>query len=243
MRTSLAILINSSNPLITQQLQHHLSTHSQEIVCTHTLPSHLSILSQSIFDAAFLDLENPHFNTTQLISQLSAHNPCHLIAVISRGQDSPPTVDDHPCDDILTVPFLTSTLKKIIFQITELQQQHSTAPLSPNFLIPLLIKTQQNKQLAQTLLERCFDDFPKQLSEIQTSVDQQNIEQLQNCAHKLNGSAAFCGLTSIQQAAQKLETFAKNHTTKQLASALESLEKALQSFFDHQDQLLEQLKD
>ena len=226
MRTPLTILINSSNPLITQQLQHHLS-----------------ILSQSIFDAAFLDLENPHFNTTQLISQLSAHKPCHLIAVISRGQDLPLMADDHPCDDILTVPFLTSTLKKIIVQITELQQQHSSAPLSPDFLIPLLIKTQQNKQLAQTLLERCFDDFPKQLSEIQTSVNQQNIEQLQNCAHKLNGSAAFCGLTSIQQAAQKLETFAKNHTTKQLASALESLEKALQSFFDHQDQLLEQLKD
>ena len=145
MRTSLTILINSSNPLITQQLQHHLSTHNQEIVCTHTLPSHLSILSQSVFDAAFLDLENPHFNTTQLISQLSAHKPCHLIAVISRRQDLPPTVDDLPCDDILTTPLLTSTLKKIVSQITELQQQHSTAPLSPDFLIPLLIKTQQNK--------------------------------------------------------------------------------------------------
>jgi HPt (histidine-containing phosphotransfer) domain-containing protein len=226
-----------------QQLQHCLSTHSQEIVCTHNLPGHLDTLSPGPFDTAFIDLKNPHFNTTLLIRQLYAHQPCHLIAVIARGQKLPSIIDNHPYDDILTTPILTSTIKKIIFQITASQQKHSAPALPSDFLSPLLTKTQQNKQLAQTLLERCFEDFPKQLSEIKTHVTQQNIEQLQNCAHKLNGSAAFCGFTTIQQAAQKLEIFAKNHTTNQLANALDSLEEALQSFLGHQDQLLEQLKD
>ena len=243
MIASLRILIDSSNPLIAQQLQHCLSTHNQEIVCTHNLPSHLSTLSQSPFDAAFIDLKNPHFNTALLINQLKTHHPCYLIAVIARGPGLPPAVNTPPFDDTLTTPLLTSTLRKIIVQITASQQKHSAPAVPSDFLSPLLTKTQQNKQLAQTLLAHCFEDFPKQWSEIKTHVTQQNIEQLQNSAHKLNGAAALCGLTAIQQAADNLETLAKNHPLKQLGSALESLEKTLQLFFDQYDELINQLTD
>jgi len=243
MRASLTILIDSSNPLTVQQLQYHLSANGQKTICTDRLHGGLSALSAGTVDAAFIDLENPHVNTAQLLSHLNAHKPYHLIAVRSHERALPQTVKDQPFDDILTRPFLTQTIKKIMVQIIEKQQKHSNTPLPADFLTPLLTKTQQNKKLAQTLLERCFDEFPKQLSEIQTSVDQQNIEQLQNCAHKLNGSAAFCGLTSIQLAAQHLETLAKNNTVKQFDSALESLNKTVQSFRNQQEQLLNQLKD
>ena len=243
MTASLRILIDSSNPLIVQQLQHYLSTHSPEIVCTHNLPGNLGTRSQSPFDAAFIDLKNPHFNTTLLINQLKSHKPCHLIAVIARGSGLPATVTNHPFDDTLTTPLLTSTLKKIMSQITESQQQHSAPAVSSDFLSPLLTKTQQNKQLAQTLLTHCFNDFPKQLAEIKTHLSQQNIEQLQDSVHKINGSAALCGLTAIQQAAHNLEILAQNHALKQLGSALESLEKTLQLFFDQYDELIYQLTD
>jgi len=243
MITSFRILIDSSNPLMVQQLQHCLSTYSQEIVCTHNQSGHLDTLPPGPFDVAFIDLKNPHFNTAPLIEQIKTHKRCHLVAIITRGTGLPSAVNHHPFDDTLTTPILTSALKKIIFQITASQQKHSAPTLPADFLSPLLTKTQQNKQLAQTLLERCFEDFPKQWSEIKTHVTQQNIQQLQDSAHKLNGAAAFCGLTAIQQAADNLETLAKNHALKQLGSALESLEKTLQLFFDQYDELINQLTD
>lgn len=225
MRASVTILINSSNPFTTQQLEHLLSPYKPKTVYSQALPNGLNELPKNNFDAAFIDLEDPYFNTTQLLNQLGKNTRCHLIAVHSGAKSFPEVVHPHTFNDHLTKPFLGQTITNIMTPIIEESAHNSNNTLAADFLTSLLTKTQNNKKLAQTILTCCFDHFPKQLSELKVHVAQHNIEQLQNCAHKLNSSAAFCGFISIQQAAQKLEKLAQSHATEELASAFETLEK------------------
>jgi len=243
MRASVTILINSSNPFTSQQLKHLLSPYNPKTVYSQALPNGLNELQKNNFDVAFIDLEDPYFNTTHLLNQLGKNTRCHLIAVHSGTKGFSETILPHTFNDHLTKPFLEKTITTIMTPIIEESVHHSNNTLTADFLSSLLKKTQNNKKLAQTMLKCCFDDFPKQLSELKAHLAQHNIEQLQNCAHKLNGSAAFCGFTSIQQAAQKLEKLAQTHATKELASAFETLEKSVQSLINHQEQLLDQLKE
>ena len=72
-------------------------------------------------------------------------------------------------------------------------------------------KTKNNQSLTLTIFEKLFEELPMQIEGIHEALDNKHYDVAQEITHKLNGSASFCGLEAIQQAAHALESSFLNH--------------------------------
>ena len=127
------------------------------------------------------------------------NNQIPLIAVINPTEDSQ-REPQYPMefDDWLVKPVKEEQLDKVI----ALWQNKTSAS---DYIEILLDKTKNNCRLALTIFEKLFEELPLQISGIKDALEKEHYDLAQETSHKLNGSASFCGLLDIQQAANALE--------------------------------------
>lgn len=77
-----------------------------------------------------------------------------------------------------------------------------------------------NQDLARELYQMLQKELPNYLSTIKQHYDSGDYEALLNVVHKLNGSATYCGVPALKEAASSLEINIKHQTETAYASGM-----------------------
>ncbi|MGA7800268.1 MAG: ATP-binding protein [Gammaproteobacteria bacterium] len=84
-----------------------------------------------------------------------------------------------------------------------------------------------NRQLADELFRMLLDELPQRRREVAHAATNLDLDGLREHAHKLHGSAAYCGVPQLKAAAARLEMVSTHHDRGAVPAAVENLLKAV----------------
>ena len=85
-----------------------------------------------------------------------------------------------------------------------------------------------NKELVKELRALLLKELPSHQEHLQNSYVRKDLEALANHAHKLHGSAAYCGVPRLKECVAKLEREARQHHHELIPLALNNTLSAIQ---------------
>ncbi len=201
----------------------------------------LSLIETTQFELILVDLNINYPTVPEIVARikapLGANSKTPVIAVINSAENIEKARQHLPeFDDWLSKPVSEEQLRQII----SLRQ---TKLLAQNYVCLMLDKTKNNQRLALTIFEKLFAELPLQLTGIKDALANKQYDNAKDIAHKMNGSASFCGLLDIQQSANALESclFNNNHTAA--IQHFDILQQCILNFTRHQEFILANLDD
>lgn len=114
----------------------------------------------------------------------------------------------------------------------------STMKAAENYVLVMLNKTKNNRNLALTIFTKLFEELPAQLTGIDDALQKQQLIQAKDISHILHGSASFCGLSAIQNPAKNLEISLINADIEAAKQHFLELQKHVASLVDQQKTIL-----
>ena len=102
----------------------------------------------------------------------------------------------------------------------------------------ILGKTNNNRQLTLTILNKLFKELPLQIGSIKEALENKQYALAKEITHKLNGSASFCELTGIQKPANALENCLLNKNYEAINWHFLMLQHCVSNFTNKQEAIL-----
>jgi HPt (histidine-containing phosphotransfer) domain-containing protein len=112
-----------------------------------------------------------------------------------------------------------------------------------DYIQAMLDKTYNNRPLSLTIFKKLFEELPEQIGAINKALDSREYTLARQITHKLHGSASFCGLTDMQEAAHALESCLLNQDFEATDRHFLTLHQCVLSFISHQAAILADLDD
>jgi HPt (histidine-containing phosphotransfer) domain-containing protein len=112
-----------------------------------------------------------------------------------------------------------------------------------DYLLMILAKTRNDKQLAFTIFAQLFAELPEQLEGIQNALNRRQYDLAREITHKLHGSLSFCGLENIRRRAHNLERSLDDSELGAISRYWFQLQQGIFDFTDQQQALLEALSE
>lgn len=195
---------NNNNNIIRSLLKHHC----QDIVLAKDENEILTLIKATQFDLILLNFTaNASDLLTLIKSTDSVNNKTPVIAQIDPTEDiQEKTIIAMGFNDYLVNPIT----EKQVNAIVDLWLIPASAL---DYTQIILGKTNNNRHLTLTIFNKLFEELPLQISDIKDALENKQYALAKDITHKLNGSASFCELTSIQKPANALENclLKKNH--------------------------------
>ncbi|HYE34218.1 response regulator [Methylocaldum sp.] len=170
------------------------------------------------FDMIFLDLRMPGmtgFDVMQAIRHdvLVVNRDTPVIAVTAHALPQQRTeILKAGFRDCLIKPILEDQLLSVIETWLGVSADRPRRPTLPAldsvdfYLKALVEKTGGNWALARMLMVKLVQELPEQLADVEKALDSDDYHQAREITHRINGSASFCGLVGIRNAAGELES-------------------------------------
>jgi len=170
------------------------------------------------FDLIFLDLRMPGITGYDVLrvmhrDALVANRDTPVIAVTAHAlSQQRREILDAGFSDCLIKPILQNQLAGVIETWLGAKVESPRRPALPvidsaDFYLKAIIeKTGGNRGLARMLMVKLTQELPEQLTDVEKALDNDDYYQAREITHKINGSAGFCGLLGIRNAASELET-------------------------------------
>jgi CheY-like chemotaxis protein len=102
------------------------------------------------------------------------------------------------------------------------------------YLRAIIEKTGGNRGIAEMLIVKLTQELPAQLAEVEKALGDDDYRQAREITHKINGSASFCGLRGIREAARELEialSASSSHET--LRACLQAMGREIRAFLSN----------
>ncbi len=201
----LSVLIADDNELNRWLLCEQLQQWATDITAAKDGKEAWQLLQSRTYSLMFLDLNMPFLNGLELIKKLrtskTANQATPAIAITAHADDRQhQMVITAGFNDILVKPILLQALKQVIEQWRPLSNP------GPAFYADQIIKkTEFNHELSKQLLNKLFEDVPKNLREIDQTLRSSNYQQAWQVAHKLHGTFCFYGFADFLPLIDKLE--------------------------------------
>lgn len=80
-----------------------------------------------------------------------------------------------------------------------------------------------NADLAAELFNMLIKELPKHTESLRSTLDSKDYHALQEVVHKLNGSATYCGVPALKQAAETFEAQLKMGQTGKAEEGVDTL--------------------
>ena len=199
----------------------------------------LSLIQTITFRLILLDLNTEGLKLIKFIKDtacINEHTP--VIGLLdSSQQTAQKNIIDAGFDDCLTTP-LTAEL---IFELFDLWQIGAYNTEASGYIRVILEKTLNNRSLTLTILNKLFEELPRQLAAIEKALTQNEYTVAVETTHKLHGSVSMCGFTDIEKPANALESclIYKNHQA--LWPHFQLLQQSILNFTEKQSAILSHL--
>ena len=208
------------------------------------------------FDLIFLDLQMPLMDGPQVLRELrgnpgsNRHTPVIAITAFSAPGHREAIIHEGFADCLIK-PILQEQLTRLLDAWLDAGDSHTEQAIEPppaaeTYAYAILEKTGGNRELAAVIAHKLFAELPETLRHADIAVGNRQQAAAQQAVHKINGSAAFCGLEDIRQAAASLESALSQGEDGEILEILRqdlareidgflSLESAILDWLDHRD--------
>lgn len=221
--TSLNILVADDNEINRLLLSTLLERQHAKVTCVNDGQQAIEMASRHQFDLMLLDLRMPIKMGNEALYEIRKQpkNPNYktpavaITAHITSGEEKAHHISSF--DGYLIKPIDQMHFFTLIEQLLN-EHDYDTQPFVPltkNEPSTLanksfdydLAKSSMNSDTAFMLimLEKLFSELPKQDSSISTLIEKNNYLEAADVAHKVHGSAAYCGTSLLKSSAKKLE--------------------------------------
>ncbi|MGZ5050370.1 MAG: Hpt domain-containing protein [Methylobacter sp.] len=207
--------------------------HYQNLIVTDNYGDAWTLIENTRFDLIFFDLalDYSEFSAQiKTVGNINSKSPVFAMIPPSEAtnkENMPPGFVDW-----LAKPITAQRLNDVI------ERWHAKAL---DYIQIMLGKTNNNQRLALTIFDKLFDELPEQITRIKAALDDGQYDLVREIAHRLNGSASFCGLTDIQQAANTLEHCLTNNELIALDRHFLTLEQCSLDLIQHENIILANL--
>ncbi len=177
----------------------------------------VELCNEERFDLIFMDLHMPEMDGLEATALIKHERPDLPIiattadilanannALINQGFDA---VIEKPIDEQKLIACLEKWLAK--------EQNNTYQALMQHF--------NGKQKIADEMYKMLIKELSDQQPRLQSLWDNQQLQALLQLVHKLNGSASYCGLTSLQEAAQTLEITLKQQQLNRVPDELDRL--------------------
>jgi len=181
-----------------------LQPHYHNIIAADKHDDILALIKTTQFDLILLDLEEDCSEFFNLIkASFSINDSPPVIGMLNQPKEF--RTEPLKFDGWVSNPITEELLDEIV-------DCWQTKAL--DYIRAVLAKTKNNQRLTLTIFEKLFEEIPLQLAGIKNALQDKQYDLAREITHRLNGSASFCGLTDIQQAATAVESHLlnNNHT-------------------------------
>ncbi len=246
---SSSILIADDNEINRLLLKSQFEQYYQHIDLAKNGREAFEYISTSTYNLIVLDLQMPELTGIELIKKVktahcrNANTP--IIAITAHAKiDQRQKVIAAGFDDCLIKPILPEHFAAVIDScLNKKIQMPTTNSLSAtDYVQAVLAKTNNDKALANKLFTQLFEELPEQILIINQACGVNEISLATSITHKLHGSASFCGLSEIQNAARNLETTLSEKDIINLSINLEQLEKMVAKFLNDKQHIIKKLR-
>lgn len=203
--TVLSILIADDNEMNRWLLAEQMRYWSDDITLACDGQEALELLRAHQYSIAFIDVNMPVMNGYELIKKARSElgdRFLPMIAVTAHVQ----TQDKHL---LLAEGFNACLIKPIV--LADLQRVMSQwCLLAANdhanyYADKLLEKVEHNRELGKVFLQKLLVEIPIQLAELKNALQNQQVHQALEIAHKMHGTFCFYGFADFKILAQRLE--------------------------------------
>ncbi len=208
------------------------------------------------FDLILMDLHMPHvsgFDATAKIRELEPHE--WQTPIIALSADTLPHIREKVIqgglNDYIAKPVEEEDLWTVIRKWLPGEPWPCSAHTVPvrekpteNFEFPYpgiydaVLATRLvggNSALACTLFTKLLQELPNQAQQINQAFENRELDAAYHLAHKVNGSAAYCGVPALKQAACHLESALHKEDDETMRNALDEFNKQTQTILGLKD--------
>lgn len=163
------------------------------------------ILRADSFVLVFLDVNMPLISGLELIGKIRAHAALHTLFCVAVTAHAQPgqrqKLLQHGFDDCLIKPILLADLQRIVSRF----QPQVSAIDADTYAGILLRRVEGNRDLAQLLLNRLFEQVPEQFEQLQHLLADLRFLDAWEVAHQMHGTFCFFGFEDFRARALVLE--------------------------------------
>lgn len=207
------------------------------------------------FDLVFMDLRMPGMSGLELLRELllgefSPNHSTPFVAVTAHlDEEERIAIVQAGFADVLLKPVLDGPLLAVLGKYLKIgpvppaRPGAGTEPLADCAAV-FLEKTGGDRLLAQSLARKLVKELQEQSQEIQRALRGGDFTKLRESAHRINGSASFCGLGDIRSSADALERAVLQAAhAPSLDLKAQRLDQEINRFLEERDQLFTALDD
>ncbi len=238
------VFIADDNEINRLLLKSQLESRSDDITLAEDGKQALALLRQRKYQLILLDLQMPHYNGLELLKIIKRtdcinHNT-PVVAITAHAQSHQrKKLIDAGFDECLIKPVMSDQLNEVLnLWQPRLQPTHAYSSTDNDYLAQMLEKTSQNKQLAEVLFNKLFNELPGQVRMIQDALDDSEWDKANKIIHKLHGSVGFCGFSVLKEAAQRVEIDLSDGKFDKAKASFTDLQNKIDRFMEHKTDIL-----
>lgn len=248
-----AFLVVDDNEINRQLLGTRLSGMGARVLEARDGPRALAYLRARPFDLVFMDIRMPRMSGLDVVRELLLgevspnHNTPFIAVTAAVEEEERVAIVQAGFAEFLLKPVLEDALFRALARFLDLApstaaQKASPArnPLAEGQALAFLEHCGGNHALARGLVGKLALELEDQLHEIQAALQDGSHPKAREAAHRVHGSAAFCGLRGIRSEAAALEKAlaqAPAPAQDQLDRLARRLAREIERFLEHRDHL------
>ncbi len=236
------ILVADDNEINRLLLNMLLESQNAHVTLVNDGQQALDKASNEAFDLMLFDLRMPFITGDQVLNKIrqQPQNPNYktpaiaITAHVSSGVERAAHINAF--DGYLVKPIDQAIFFKLVEQLLS---EHNTTDkpfyvLPPEgsstlkhdvFVLELAKRSMNNDlELIELLLNKFFKALPEQIIATKAYINAGDYKAAEEVAHKIHGSAAYCGTPRIKQAAKQLEVDLEKQEPARISQAVQSLD-------------------
>ncbi len=245
-------LVVDDNEINRRLLESRLSAMGARVEEAGNGMSALACLRARPFDMVFLDLRMPEMNGLDilrelLLGEISPNHNTPFIAVTAHLEDEQRvSIAQAGFADFLIKPVPEEALSRVLVKYLKIEPLGRSSLPAPEpfvgYAAVFLEKCGGNRFLAQTLARKLVRELPEHSQEIRKALLDGDLAKAREFTHRINGSAAFCGLRVIRNGAAALEqALLQSPPPASLDRQVRRLDQEIARFLDERDKLFSAL--
>jgi two-component system sensor histidine kinase BarA len=218
-------------------------------------------LQHRSFDLALLDLQMPDMSGLEVMHRLhEGHGASGGTPIVALSAHAEPDLRQRliaaGCVDVLIKPLSVERLHELLLdgaltreapeQRTERSHYRVHAAPSNQRKLPavaqaLLMRCDADRHQAFALAGKLYRELPTRLDELRSALAAKDRAKARQVAHTINGTAAFCALDPLRDAASALESSLSDPDAEPIDQALAPLAREIEILLAQQEEVIEAL--
>ncbi|MBV1952038.1 MAG: response regulator [Cycloclasticus sp.] len=254
------ILVADDNEINRLLLSTLLENQNAHVTLVNDGQQALDKSSSKPFDLMLFDLRMPFLKGDQVLNKIrqQPQNPNYktpaiaITAHVSSGVERAAHINAF--DGYLIKPIEQTVFFKLVAQLLSEHntvdkpfyvlnsEEDTSTPNHDVFVLELAKRSMNNDlELIALLLNKFFKALPEQISSTIAYINEGNYEAAREVAHKIHGSAAYCGTPRIKQAAKQLEVDLQEQEPTRISQAIQTLDDETKAFLGSKEAILKSI--